>query len=133
LGPSWFLNVDFEMADLDTTGCFSPVDAKGLTQLARLLIVVSVADIGLSTVFSSFKNVGLKPLVVGLIGDLVVAACSIGPPGRRRSRGGVAGSAASTRHQNKRGPSSKWGWSCFLEAKLLLPLESSKQRIQLKK
>lgn len=39
----------------------------------RLLMV----GIGLNTAFSAFKEVGLKPLVVGLLGTLVVAACSI--------------------------------------------------------
>jgi uncharacterized integral membrane protein (TIGR00698 family) len=73
----WFLFGYFVMAGLNTAGYFSPASVKGLTWLGRFLIVISMAGIGLSTVFSSFKNVGLKPLAVGLLGALVVAGCSI--------------------------------------------------------
>jgi uncharacterized integral membrane protein (TIGR00698 family) len=73
----WFLFGYFVMAALNTAGYFSPVGVKGLTWLGRFLIVISMGGIGLNTVFSSFKNVGLKPLLVGLVGALVVAGCSI--------------------------------------------------------
>ena len=36
-----------------------------------------MAGIGLNTAFGAFKKVGLKPLAVGFLGALVVAACSI--------------------------------------------------------
>jgi uncharacterized integral membrane protein (TIGR00698 family) len=73
----WFLFGYFVMAGLNTAGYFSAVGVRGLTWLGRSLIVISMAGIGLNTVFSSFKHVGFKPLVVGLLGALVVAACSI--------------------------------------------------------
>jgi len=73
----WFLFGYFIMAGLNTAGYFSKTGVEGLTWLGRFLILISMAGIGLNTVFSTFKAVGLKPLAVGLLGALVVAACSI--------------------------------------------------------
>jgi uncharacterized integral membrane protein (TIGR00698 family) len=73
----WFLFGYFIMAGLNTAGYFSVKGVDGLTWLGRFLIVISMAGIGLNTVFSAFKKVGPKPLLVGLLGALVVAACSI--------------------------------------------------------
>ena len=74
----WFLFGYFVMAGLNTAGYFSAKGVGGLTWLGRFLIVVSMAGIGLNTAFGAFRKVGLKPLVVGFLGALVVAACSIG-------------------------------------------------------
>jgi uncharacterized membrane protein YadS len=65
------------MADLNTAGYFSAKTVGGLTWLGRFLIVVSMAGIGLNTVFGAFGKAGLKPLVVGFLGALAVDACSI--------------------------------------------------------
>jgi uncharacterized integral membrane protein (TIGR00698 family) len=73
----WFLFGFFVMAGLNTAGYFSAKGVGGLTWLGRFLIVVSMAGIGLNTDFGAFRTVGLKPLVVGLLGALIVAACSI--------------------------------------------------------
>jgi len=73
----WFLFGYFVMAGLNTAGYFSAKGVGSLTWLGRFLIVVAMAGIGLNTAFSAFKNVGLKPLAVGLLGALAVAACSI--------------------------------------------------------
>ncbi|OGD30998.1 MAG: hypothetical protein A2V45_07190 [Candidatus Aminicenantes bacterium RBG_19FT_COMBO_58_17] len=73
----WFLFGYFVMAGLNTAGYFSTKGVGGLTWLGRFLIVVSMAGIGLNTAFGVFRKVGLKPLVVGFLGALVVAACSI--------------------------------------------------------
>jgi uncharacterized integral membrane protein (TIGR00698 family) len=73
----WFLFGYFVMAGLNTAGYFSAKGVSGLIWLGRFLIVVSMAGIGLNTAFSAFKKVGLKPLAVGFLGALVVAACSI--------------------------------------------------------
>jgi uncharacterized integral membrane protein (TIGR00698 family) len=73
----WFLFGYFILAGLNTAGYFTAKGMGGLTWLGRFLIVVSMAGIGLNTAFSAFKTVGLKPLAVGLLGALVVAACSI--------------------------------------------------------
>jgi uncharacterized membrane protein YadS len=36
-----------------------------------------MAGIGLNTRFSAFKGVGGKPLVVGVIGAIILAVCSL--------------------------------------------------------
>jgi uncharacterized integral membrane protein (TIGR00698 family) len=73
----WFLFGYFVMAGLNTAGYFSAKGISGLTWLGRSLIIIAMAGIGLGTIFSAFREVGLKPLVVGLLGAMVVAACSI--------------------------------------------------------
>ena len=73
----WFLFGYFVMAGLNTAGYFSAKGVGGLTWMGRFLIVISMAGIGLNTSFGAFRKVGLKPLAVGLLGALVVAACSI--------------------------------------------------------
>ena len=73
----WFLFGYFIMAGLNTAGYFSKTGIDGLTWLGRFLITISMAGIGLNTVLGAFKKVGLKPLVVGLLGALVVAGVSI--------------------------------------------------------
>ncbi len=73
----WFLFGYFVMAGLNTAGYFSARGVAGLTWLGRLLVVVSMAGIGLNTAFGAFREVGFKPLAVGFLGALVVAACSI--------------------------------------------------------
>jgi uncharacterized integral membrane protein (TIGR00698 family) len=73
----WFLFGYFVMAGLNTAGYFSAKGIGGLSWLGRSLIVIAMAGIGLGTVFSVFRKIGLKPLVVGLLGAVVVATCSI--------------------------------------------------------
>jgi len=72
----WFLFGYFIMAWFNTKGYFSPAGVKAFNTAGKFLILLGLAGIGLNTVFSSFKRVGLKPLIVGLIGAAVVAGCS---------------------------------------------------------
>ncbi|MGD8540013.1 MAG: putative sulfate exporter family transporter [Candidatus Aminicenantes bacterium] len=73
----WFLFGYFVMAGINTLGYFSAEGIKAFNTAGRFLILLGLAGIGLNTVFSSFKTVGVKPLIVGLFGSLVVAGCSI--------------------------------------------------------
>ncbi len=73
----WFLFGYFLMAGLNTQGYFSAAGVEGLSTAGKFLILLGLAGIGLNTVFASFKKVGFKPLLVGLIGSIVVAGCSI--------------------------------------------------------
>jgi uncharacterized integral membrane protein (TIGR00698 family) len=73
----WFLFGYFIMAGLNTKGYFSPEGVRAFNTAGRFLILLGLAGIGLNTVFSSFKKVGIKPLIVGLIGSVVVAGCSV--------------------------------------------------------
>jgi uncharacterized integral membrane protein (TIGR00698 family) len=73
----WFLFGYFIMAGLNTQGYFSPEGINAFNTAGRFLILLGLAGIGLNTVFGSFKKVGMKPLIIGLIGALIVAGCSI--------------------------------------------------------
>ncbi|MGB2763196.1 MAG: putative sulfate exporter family transporter [Candidatus Aminicenantaceae bacterium] len=73
----WFLFGYFLMAGLNTQGYFSEAGVEASSTAGKFLILLGLAGIGLNTVFTSFKKVGLKPLIVGFIGSIVVAGCSI--------------------------------------------------------
>jgi uncharacterized membrane protein YadS len=73
----WFLFGYFLMAGLNTQGYFSEAGVDALSAAGKFLILLGLAGIGLNTVFISFKKVGFKPLIVGLIGSIVIAGCSI--------------------------------------------------------
>ncbi len=73
----WFLFGYFIMAGLNTQGYFSEAGVNAFNTTGKFLILLGLAGIGLNTVFSTFKKVGFKPLIVGLIGSIVVAGCSI--------------------------------------------------------
>lgn len=73
----WFLFGYFLLAGLNTQGYFSEEGIHAFNTAGRFLILLGLAGIGLNTVLSSFKKVGLKPLLIGFIGALFVAGCSI--------------------------------------------------------
>ncbi len=73
----WFLFGYFVMAGLNTQGYLSQEGIKAFDTIGRFLILVGLAGVGLNTVFNSFRQVGFKPLLVGLLGSIVVAGCSI--------------------------------------------------------
>jgi uncharacterized membrane protein YadS len=50
---------------------------QALGTAGKYLILTAMAGIGLNTVFSMFKKVGFKPLVVGFLGAAVVAGVSL--------------------------------------------------------
>ncbi len=73
----WFLFGYFLLAGLNTQGYFSPEGVSAFNTAGKFLILLGLAGIGLNTVFSSFRKVGLKPLLIGFMGALFVASCSI--------------------------------------------------------
>ncbi|MFQ5721860.1 MAG: YeiH family protein, partial [Candidatus Aminicenantales bacterium] len=73
----WFLFGYFLMAGFNTMGYLSPTGISAFNSAGGFLILLGLAGIGMNTVFKSFKNVGLKPLVAGFPGSVVVAASSI--------------------------------------------------------
>jgi uncharacterized integral membrane protein (TIGR00698 family) len=73
----WFLFGYFILAGLNTQGYFSSEGIRAFSAAGKFLILLGLAGIGMNTVFSSFKKVGLKPLLVGFIGAMVVAGLSI--------------------------------------------------------
>jgi len=73
----WFLFGFFLMALLGTKGFFTDFGLKQLTNAGKFLILMGLAGIGMNTRISAFKGIGLRPLVVGLIGSIIVAGLSI--------------------------------------------------------
>jgi uncharacterized integral membrane protein (TIGR00698 family) len=74
----WFLFGYFLMAAGNSWGMFSAQFIEQSTAAGKFLILLGMAGVGLSTNFAAFKSVGLKPLLVGLIGSIIVAAVSAG-------------------------------------------------------
>jgi len=74
----WFLFGFFVMAYLGSAGYFTPMGAKKLGKAGSFLILMGMGGIGMSTRLDSFKGIGIKPFVVGLIGAFIVAAVSLG-------------------------------------------------------
>lgn len=73
----WFLFGYFLLAGLNTQGYFSPEGIRAFNSAGRFLILLGLAGIGLNTVFGSFRKVGFRPLLIGFIGAMFVAGCSI--------------------------------------------------------
>jgi len=73
----WFLFGYFVMVALRTYGFFTEFGIDIFNQTGRFLILLGMAGIGLNTRFSAFKGIAIKPLVVGFIGALIVAAASL--------------------------------------------------------
>lgn len=74
----WFLFGYFVMAFAATEGFFHPKLISNLSELGKFLILLGMAGIGLNTRFAAFSEVGLKPLLVGLLGTVIVASVSLG-------------------------------------------------------
>ncbi len=73
----WFLFGFFLMAGASTAGLLPLSWVERSTTLGKWFILMSMAGIGLATDFRSFRSIGTRPLVVGLIGSIVVALVSI--------------------------------------------------------
>ncbi|HDJ23520.1 MAG TPA: putative sulfate exporter family transporter [Candidatus Aminicenantes bacterium] len=73
----WFLFGYFLLAGMNTLGYFSPTGTAAFNTSGRFLILLGLAGIGLNTNFRSFNQVGIKPLLVGLFGSVIVASISI--------------------------------------------------------
>ncbi len=69
----WFLFGFFIMAGINSAGFFTEAHVSTLTSLAKWLILISMAAIGLSVDILAFKKIGVRPLIVGFLGALVVA------------------------------------------------------------
>lgn len=73
----WFLFGYFLMAGLNGLG-YLPSEGVGyLSSLGRILILVSMAGIGLAADLKSIFKVGLKPILIGLVAALAIASFSL--------------------------------------------------------
>ena len=77
-GLPWFLFGYFVMVALRSYGFFTEVAIGSFTSWGKFLILLGMAGIGLNTRFSAFRGIGGKPLVVGFIGAIVLAAAALG-------------------------------------------------------
>jgi uncharacterized integral membrane protein (TIGR00698 family) len=82
-GPSvrkafpWFLFGFFILAGLNSVGLIGSRAASVMGQGGKHLMLIGMAGVGLNTNLSAFRVIGLRPLVVGLIGSLLVALVSM--------------------------------------------------------
>ena len=72
----WFLFGYFIMAFLSSKGYFTKQGIDAFTNAGKFMILIGMAGVGLSTQLSAFKDVGVKPLVIGFLGSVIVAVVS---------------------------------------------------------
>jgi uncharacterized integral membrane protein (TIGR00698 family) len=72
----WFLFAYFLTSWLGTQQYVNTAAIEQCLSIGRFLILLGMAGVGLNTDLSSLKKVGLKPLFVGLLGAIIVAAVS---------------------------------------------------------
>ncbi|MCB0352522.1 MAG: putative sulfate exporter family transporter [Bdellovibrionales bacterium] len=73
----WFLFGYFLMAWCNSQGYFTQEGSSAFQNAGKFLVLVGMVGVGLSTRISSFRALGSKPIVVGLVGAIVVALSSI--------------------------------------------------------
>jgi uncharacterized integral membrane protein (TIGR00698 family) len=76
-GFPWFLFGYFVMVAMRSYGFFTEVAIDSFTSTGKFLILLGMAGIGLNTRFDAFKGIGGKPLVVGVIGAVILAAATL--------------------------------------------------------
>jgi uncharacterized integral membrane protein (TIGR00698 family) len=63
---------------LATLGAFTKVQATDIANLSRWAFLLTFAGVGLRTNFRELKKQGLRPLVVGALGEIAVAIVTLG-------------------------------------------------------
>jgi len=72
----WFLFGYLAMAFFAVSGFFSPEGVAFFSKAGKFLILMGMVGIGFGTDFIHIKKLGLKPLVVGIIGTVIVTVVS---------------------------------------------------------
>lgn len=73
----WFLFGFFVMAYLGSRDYFTVEGAKSIGKAGKFLILMGMGGIGMNTRLDSFKGIGIKPFIVGLVGAVIVACVSL--------------------------------------------------------
>ncbi|MHB8231187.1 MAG: putative sulfate exporter family transporter, partial [Vulcanimicrobiaceae bacterium] len=73
----WFILWFLFAALLNTFGVIPAVAHPGLTQLALFLIVLALSGVGLSADFAKMRAAGLRPLALGFVLWVTIAASSL--------------------------------------------------------
>ena len=74
----WFVVGFLGMAVLNTMGLFPLAVVDGLTEIAKFLIVMVLASVGLGMGFEQIRKLGAKPLLIGLFVGAVMGVVSLG-------------------------------------------------------
>lgn len=74
----WFLTGFVVVACIASTGILSPVVIEATTRVSVFLVATALAAIGLSTNLAQIRRAGLRPLVLGGILSVLVAATTLG-------------------------------------------------------
>jgi uncharacterized integral membrane protein (TIGR00698 family) len=77
----WFLFGFFLLAALGNLGLLHGSVAAWMGAAGKQLLLMGMAGVGLNTNLGALRRIGLRPLVVGLLGSIVVAAVSAGAIG----------------------------------------------------
>lgn len=72
----WFLFGYFVTAALRSSGVMPENLVNFITESGKLLVLLSMSAIGLGTSLGAMKSLGIRPILAGLIGALVVAGAS---------------------------------------------------------
>ncbi len=63
---------------LATVGAFTKAQSADLANLSRWAFLLTFAGVGLRTDFREMRKQGLRPLIVGAVGEFVIAALTLG-------------------------------------------------------
>lgn len=74
----WFIFGFLAMAGLNTLGIVPESAAKAMTELSYLLIGMAMAGLGMNVHFRSFRRLGMKPFLAGLIGSVLLSVLGYG-------------------------------------------------------
>jgi uncharacterized integral membrane protein (TIGR00698 family) len=77
----WFLFGFFFVAVISNLGLLHASVAAWMGAAGKHLLLIGMAGVGLNTNLGALRRIGLRPLVVGLLGSIVVAAVSAGTIG----------------------------------------------------
>lgn len=66
------------LSALGSAGVFAPGQIASLANLSRWAFLLTFAGVGLQTNFKELRRQGLKPLVVGALGEVAIAAVTLG-------------------------------------------------------
>lgn len=69
----WFILGFLVMSAVNTLGIFSENVASYIVSIAYLLIAMAMAGLGLNINIGTFKKLGIKPFVAGLIGSILLS------------------------------------------------------------
>jgi uncharacterized integral membrane protein (TIGR00698 family) len=76
-GFPYFIILFLAASLLNTAGAFHPIGVHTLPALGQFLIVVALAGVGLSADLRAMARTGLRPILLGLLGWIVVAVLSL--------------------------------------------------------